>query len=77
MDNFELPAMYPAAKSEQFETERLLVRRIIEDDLESLIPILEDPDLAKWFGRNEPFDPQAFVNEPLPDGKLRLPGLSR
>jgi RimJ/RimL family protein N-acetyltransferase len=65
MDNFEPPAMYPVAKSEHFETERLLVRRIIEDDLESLIPILEDPDLAKWFGRNEPFDPQAFVNDAI------------
>jgi hypothetical protein len=62
MDNFEPPAMYPVAKSEHFETERLLVRRIIEDDLVSLIPVLEDPDLAKWFGRNEPFDPQVFVN---------------
>jgi len=63
--------MYPVARSEHFDTERLLVRRIIEDDLESLIPTLEDRDLAKWFGRNEPLDPQAFVNDAIAGWEAR------
>jgi RimJ/RimL family protein N-acetyltransferase len=65
MDNFKIPAIYPAAKSEHFETKRLLVRRIVEDDLESLMPTLEDLDLAKWFGRDEPLDPQKFINDAI------------
>lgn len=65
MDDFEIPHIYPEAQSEHFETERLLVRRIVEDDVDSLRPILEDPDLSKWFGRDEPLDAQAAVNSAI------------
>src|SRR5262249_24445403 len=65
MDSFEPPPIYPQAQSEHFETERLLVRRIREDDLGPITPTLEDPDLAKLFGRGEPIDPQAFINDAI------------
>ena len=63
MDEFEMPAIYPTTQSDHFETERLLVRRTVVNDLGSLRSTLEDPDLARLLGRDESLDPQAVIND--------------
>jgi len=65
MDDFKPPPIFPAPLSELFTTEHLLVRRIVEADLDSLRPTLEDPDVATWFGRDKPVDPQAAVDSAI------------
>ena len=65
VDNFEPPPMFPAAKSERFETERLLMGRIIEDDLDALTPILQGQDVTEMFGRDRPIDPPAFISDAI------------
>jgi RimJ/RimL family protein N-acetyltransferase len=61
IDNFSMPE-YPTPRSEQFETERLLVRRTAKDDLDILTPTLKNPALAQGLGLDAPSDPQAFIN---------------
>jgi RimJ/RimL family protein N-acetyltransferase len=65
VDNFEPPPIFPAAQSERFETERLLMRRVIEDDLDPLTPILQDPDVSEMFVRDRPIDPPAFIRDAI------------
>jgi len=56
---------YPAPRSEQFETERLLVRRIVEDDRDPLTPTLKNPGLSQGLGLDKPSDPQAFIDHSI------------
>jgi RimJ/RimL family protein N-acetyltransferase len=56
------PDIYPTARIDHFETDRLLVRRMQDDDRDSLIPIFEDPAWARGFGYESAPDPQASIS---------------
>jgi len=60
--DLEPPNIYPTARSEHFETERLLVRRIATYDRDHLIPTLEDPDWARGFGYTNLPDFEAAID---------------
>lgn len=73
--DFEVPDIYPNARIDRFETERTMVRRVIEDDLDSLRATLEDPAWAEGFGYEDPPDPQVFIDRSvfswnLPSGQI-------
>jgi len=73
MNDFKPPPIYPTARREGFETERLLVRRTVRDDLGPLTPTLEAPDLAQWLGREDPIDPQVFIDAAVAGWEFQSP----
>jgi RimJ/RimL family protein N-acetyltransferase len=60
--SFEPHDIYPHARSDRIETERLLMRRIVQEDRDSLIPTVKDPAWAQRFGYNNAPDLQTFID---------------
>lgn len=54
------------------KTERLILRKAKESDVEALLPSWSDPDMTRYMGRKE--DPRAFLTQLVADMQVKKPG---
>lgn len=54
------------------ETERLILRKAKESDVEALLPSWADPDMTRYMGRKD--DPRAFLAQLVADMQDKKPG---